>query len=219
MRPGNRSQQFEPLMSAPKAVALGVIAAAAAVAGMVVASFVFAPKKTTLASGTLLQQARAIPEFQLQGLDGQAFTKAQLRDKWTLIFVGFTHCPDVCPNTMGVLKSVAATLEEQKRPLQVVLLSVDPERDQPEQLATYVRYFNPAFTAATGPTAELDRLASALGFAYVKVPGATADSYTIDHSTALILVNPKAELAGFFTPPLKSAALAEDLARLIPAAS
>lgn len=206
-------------MSGPKPAVLAAIAVAAGIAGMVVASFVFAPDPgAQLDSGTLLQVPRPLPDFTLAGLDGRNFTKTDLRKGWSLIFVGFTHCPDVCPNTMGVLKTVAARLEAQQRPLQVMLLSVDPDRDKPEQLATYVRYFNPAFTAATGAPEELDKLAKAMGFAYIKVPGATPESYTIDHSTALILVNPDAEVAGYFTAPLKSEALATDLAKLIPRA-
>lgn len=206
--------------SGPRGATLAAIAVAAAIAGMVVASFVFTPQPSAkLVSGTMLQETRPLPEFTLSGLDGKSFTKADLKDGWSLIFVGFTHCPDVCPNTMGVLKNVAAKLRTEQRPLQVVLLSVDPERDKPEQLASYVRYFNPAFTAATGATEELDKLSRAMGFAYVKVPGATPESYTIDHSTALILVNPKAEVAAYFTAPLKTDALAADLAALIPPAA
>lgn len=210
-------------MSNPlKALSLGLIAAVAAIAGLVVASFVLdpgAPEAGELSAGTLLPQGRALPDFALVGGDGQPFTKAALDGKWSVIFVGFTHCPDICPNTLGLLKTVHRQLAEQQRELQVVLLSVDPERDSPEILARYVSHFDPSFVGATGAVAELDKLGSAMGFVYMKSPGATPDSYTVDHSSALILINPQGQVAGYFTQPLKVDALVTDLASLIPSAS
>ena len=201
-----------------KALTLGVIAAIAAIAGLVVANFVFKPDQPAgvqIASGTLLPSPRPIPEFTLTGDDGQPFTKAQFDGKWSVIFVGFTHCPDICPNTLAKLKAVNARLSAEKKPLQVVFLSVDPERDTPPLIANYVNHFDPAFQGATGPSAELDKLGAAMGFIYMKSPGATSDTYSVDHSSALILVNPQAQVAGYFTQPLKVDPLAADLGALI----
>jgi protein SCO1/2 len=103
--------------------------------------------------------------------------------------------------------------------VQFVFLSVDPERDTPESLERYVHYFNPRFRGITGPNAELDRLQPQLGFVYVKVPGPSPESYTMDHSAALILINPQAQVAGYFTPPLRADALAQDLSTVIGARS
>lgn len=202
-----------------RALSLGVIAALAGIAGLVAASLLLKSRTIELSAGTLLPEPRAIPEFTLDGADGQAFTKARFEGRWSLIFVGFTHCPDVCPNTLGILKSVRRQLDTQKKDLQVVFVSVDPERDDVQTLARYVQYFDPAFLGATGPTAQLDKLGSALGFVYMKAPGKTPETYNIDHSSALILVNPQARLAGYFTPPLKVEALVKDLAGLIPASA
>jgi protein SCO1 len=210
-------------MSNPvKAFSLGLVAALAAVAGLVVASFVFEPETPAgvqIGSGTLLPSPRPIPEFALVGSHGEPFTKARLDGRWSVIFVGFTHCPDICPNTLGLLKTVNAQLTAQNKPLQVVLLSVDPERDTPAVLQRYVSYFDPAFLGATGPGEQLDKLASAMGFVYMKSPGATPETYSMDHSSALILINPQAQVAGYFTPPLRVEALVTDLAKLIPSAS
>lgn len=209
-------------MSRPvRSLTLGLVAASAALAGLLVASFVFKPDtadRVTVTSGTLLPAPRPIPEFQLVGDDGQPFTRAAFENHWTVIFVGFTHCPDICPNTLGQLKTVRAELEKQNRDLRVLLLSVDPERDTPEALARYVDYFDPSFTGATGPVAEIDRLAGAMGFVYMKVPGGSPDTYTIDHSSALILINPQGQVAGYFTQPLRLDALVADLGRLLPEA-
>lgn len=210
-------------MSNPlKALSLGLVAAVAAIAGLVVASYVLdpgAPEAGELSSGTLLPQGRALPDFALVGGDGQPFTKSGLEGKWSVIFVGFTHCPDICPNTLGLLKTAHRQLAEQQRELQVLLLSVDPERDTPDILARYVSHFDPSFVGVTGAVPELDKLGSAMGFVYMKSPGNTPDSYTVDHSSALILINPQAQVAGYFTQPLKLEALVTDLASLIPSAS
>lgn len=197
---------------------MAVIAIAAIVIGIVTAGWVTQPKTVEVKSGVLLKTPRLLPEFQLVSGDGRRFDRERLQGHWSLLFAGFTHCPDVCPNTMTVLKSVSARLQAARTPLQVVFISVDPERDTPEQIRRYAEYFDPTFVAATGPTDELDKLAAGAGLVYAKVPGATADSYTIDHSSALVLVNPQAQIAGYFTPPHDIDTLAADLARMIQSA-
>ncbi|MDP3857380.1 MAG: SCO family protein [Stagnimonas sp.] len=199
----------------PRNILFGLIAAVAAALGLAVGAMLLQPKGIAIASGTLLQTPRPLPDFTLTDQDGQAFTRQQLGGKWTLVFAGFTYCPDVCPATLSLLKAVKARLGPQAGQLQVLLLSVDPGRDTPERLKTYVRFFDPSFLAATAPDAELEKLARAMSFVYAKVPGADADSYTMDHSTALMLINPQAELAGFFTAPLKADTLSADLSALL----
>lgn len=210
-------------MSSPvRPLLIGLVAVAAAVAGLVVASLVFKPDRPAgiqIASGTLLPSPRAIPAFTLTGTDGAPFDKARFEGRWTVVFVGFTHCPDICPNTMGLLKTVHAKLTAERKSLQVVLLSVDPERDTPEILQRYVTYFDPSFLGATGPTEQLDKLGAAMGFVYMKSPGSTPETYNVDHSSALILVNPQGQVAGYFTPPLRVDPLVSDLGKLIPTAS
>jgi protein SCO1/2 len=170
---------------------------------------------TQLGSGTLLPQPRVIGDFNLTGDDGKPFTKASLAGHWNLVFTGYTHCPDVCPTTLATLKSVASKLGPDADKLQIVFLSIDPERDRPEALERYVHYFDPRFRGATAPNTELDRLAPQIGFVYLKVPGTTPENYSMDHSAALILINPQAQVAGYFTPPLSADALAQDLSKLI----
>lgn len=200
-----------------KAVTLGVVAAVAAVGGLLFASLVMKPSgPAVLKAGTLLPEPREIPAFTLADTEGAVFGKDRLMGHWSVLFVGFTNCPDVCPNTMGVLKTVHAELAGKKRPLQVVFLSVDPERDKPENLGKYVHYFNPSFVGVTGEAAELDKVAAAMGFVYAKVP--MPQSYTIEHWSGLILVNPQAQVAGYFNAPVQPGALAADLVNVIPKA-
>lgn len=199
----------------PVQLRFGLIAALATALGLMLGMVMMKPKAVSIESGTLLQPPRELPAFALTGIDHQPFTKAQLQGRWTLVFVGFTTCPDVCPTTLTMMKSVMADLGPLASAVQMMLLSVDPERDTPEKLKSYVQYFDPRFIGATGPTSELDKLGRAMSFVYTKVPGATPETYTMDHSTALMLINPEAQLAGFFTPPFRHDALAADLSALI----
>ncbi len=175
-----------------------------------------APPATVLESGILLPEPRVIASFELTDQDGGDFSNDRLLNRWSLLFVGFTHCPDVCPTTLALLKLLEQRLQTGNRSLNAVFVSVDPQRDTPQRLQSYVRYFSPSLTGVTGAPAELDRLCASLGIAYLKVPGATATDYTMDHSAALVLVNPKGEVAGYFQAPHKIESLAADLARVIP---
>lgn len=198
---------------------LVAVAVLAVLAGLLAAVLLRTPHQAAVASGTLLQSPRALPAFALLDENAQPFTNRNLEGRWTLVFPGFTYCPDVCPTTLGLLKNVESQLGDKAQNLQVLLFSVDPERDTPDVLNRYVRYFSPRFKGATTAEPALKTLAQALGIAYVKVPaGSSVDgaaSYTMDHSAALVLINPRGEVAGYFTPPLQVDALVRDLGRLL----
>lgn len=149
----------------------------------------------------LLQTPRKFSEFEFTDHKGQPFGMEQLKDKWSLIFFGFTHCPDICPTTMASAAKMYAGLEDdEKDQLQVILISLDPERDTTEKLAEYVPYFNPDFIGATGNKYVLLKLATELNVAFSKVELEGGD-YTIDHSGNMILVNPYGHYYGFLKPP------------------
>ncbi|HUG98481.1 MAG TPA: SCO family protein [Gammaproteobacteria bacterium] len=167
-----------------------------------------------LEHGIALDEPRPLPEFELLDQRARPFTRAELDGRWTLLFAGFTHCPDICPTTLATLAELEARLQEAGRDLRVVFLSLDPDRDDPATLAEYVGHFSPRFVGATGETAEIDRLVAALGLAYIVVPYGE-DSYTVDHSAALVLIDPRARTAGYFKPPLRAEALAADLAPVV----
>lgn len=198
-------------VSRPQALAAAVAAVLALAAGMWTAQRLQAPP-VALESGTLLASPRPVAPFALTDHAGQPFGDAALRGRWTLVFAGFTHCPDVCPTTLALLKAVAQKLGP-GAPARV-FLSVDPERDTPDKLASYVAYFGPGVTGVTGPKPALDAFCASLGIAYVKIPGATAGDYTVDHTAALVLLDPQGRVAGYFTPPLRVDTLAADLARV-----
>ena len=186
-------------------------AVAAAVLGLAAASFLLRPPTVEIKSGTLLQQPRQLPEFSLLRDNGQPFKLASLQGHWTLFFPGFTTCPDVCPTTLAFLKTLTAKLVTEGQKLDIVFISVDPDRDTPERLASYVHFFNPDFVGVTAQEPELARFAQLMGIAYSKVPGTNPQNYTMDHTAALILVNPQAQITAYFTPPHKLDVMEADL--------
>jgi protein SCO1/2 len=161
-----------------------------------------------LTSGTWLPQPRPVPEVSLTDQAGQPFTPQSLKGHPTLVFFGFTHCPDVCPTTLARLAQIVKVANVPG--LKVLLVSVDPERDTPEQLERYVHAFNPEFGAVTGKPGEIQRLAREFGVAIVKVDMGGGD-YTVDHSAVVFLTNAQGQRVALFTPPFETAAVAADL--------
>lgn len=193
----------------------GLLASFAVLSGIIFGAILLKPSAIEIRSGTLLGNARPIIDFALADSDGKPFTNAELKGHWTVIFPGFTFCPDVCPTTLTTLKAVQEQLGDAAAQVQVVMLSVDPERDTAETLGRYVHAFSPAFLGVTGSTKALDALGESIGYVYTKVPGATPETYTVDHSASMILIGPDARLRGYFTPPYKVEALVADLRTLI----
>ena len=153
----------------------------------------------------LMDPPRSLGDFALTDHRGDPFTPAALRGRWSLLFFGFTHCPDVCPTTMAFLDRFVAALEgTEAEDTQVVMISVDPARDTVAQLATYVPFFNPEFTGVTGEFLDLFRLATNLNTPFRKVPG-QGENYQVDHSANVVLINPRGDYHGFFKAPLELA--------------
>lgn len=170
--------------------------------------------------GTLLDTPRPVKAFSLTGTDGASFTQASLKDQWTMIFFGFTRCGFVCPTTMAELGKMYRLLEEKHvTPLpRVVMISIDPARDDLAGLRKYVKAFNPDFYGARGSEKMTKAMTTALGIAYAKVaanPNSPAPSDDIEHTGALMLFNPAGKLAAFFTSPHQAKALSEDYDWLI----
>ncbi len=168
-----------------------------------------------LESLLVLPEPRTLAAFDLVDENGQAFTLERLRGHWSLLFFGFTHCPDICPSALYDLAQVyqsATTANPAGSPLQVVFVSVDPERDTPERLAEYVRYFDPDFHGATGSPAQLNALAMQIGVAFRVEPHEPgASGYSVDHSASILLTDPNGRLYGVFAAPHTTEAMARDL--------
>jgi protein SCO1/2 len=143
-------------------------------------------------------EPRLISAFSMTDHLGRRATLSNLKGRWSLLFFGFTTCPDVCPTTLSVLNEAISPLED---PPAVVMVSVDPDRDTPEQLARYVPAFNSNFIGYTGTFGETVKLAQQLNIAFGKVPGDVPGSYLVDHSASLVLIDPNGRYAGFIKAP------------------
>ena len=199
-------------------VLVAAIAIVAAIAGVYVGRQVSQPDVPALESGTLLPRPRTLTEFNLLDTRGAATSPRELRGHPTLVFFGFTHCPDVCPTTLALLANVqkqAALQDKRMAGLEVAFISVDPERDSPEQVGSYIASFGGEFIGLTGSTPEIVNAAKSFGVAFARVELA-GGNYTMDHSATVFALDSDARIVAVFTPPLNSAALTRDVARLAP---
>ena len=157
----------------------------------------------TRANGLFLFDTPRDPgEFSLIDHHGSPFTREDLIDQWTLIFFGFTHCPDICPTTMVELAELKAQLMgTEASDAHVVMLSVDPARDTPERLAQYVPYFHADFVGVTGDFTDILSFAQRLNAPFRKVSEPDG-AYQMEHSANVMLMNPRGDYHGFFRAPL-----------------
>lgn len=151
---------------------------------------------------TRLSQPAPLPQFSMLDQNGSEFNKESFRGHWSLVFFGFTHCPDICPATLQqlvVARSRILTAGEYDFP-NIVLISVDPERDTPEVMANYVSHFGDGIIGVTGQLDELRKLTSALGIYFEKSVDESGN-YSVDHSAVVIVVNRSAEFHALFSAP------------------
>lgn len=172
-----------------------------------------------LVTGTYVAPNRAMAQFSLIDQHGKAFGSANLLGHWTIMFFGYTHCPDFCPTTLTVLAALEKRLRADGaavRP-EVVFMSVDAKRDTPAQLASYVPYFDPEFIGITGvDQPAVEAVAAKLGVGVLLTTQADG-SYSVDHSAEIFVVNPQGKLTAILTGPLNVAALEADLRRIVAA--
>ncbi|WP_394202627.1 SCO family protein [Shewanella waksmanii] len=165
-----------------------IIAVAVMAAGSLTAMRFQQPKELQLQTSYVLPQARPVAPFKLQDQYGNSFTEHQLLGKWSLVFIGYTSCPDVCPTTMGKLSAAYPKLKQQMD-IQVIFLSADPARDSQARLLDYMNFFNPEFIAITGEHKQLLPLSRDLGFVYAMV--GDGEDYQVDHSASMTLISPQ----------------------------
>jgi protein SCO1/2 len=195
------------------------VAAIALIAGFALSWYAHVNRAIELESGVWFgEQARAVPEFELIDHNRGKLTRASLEGQWSLMFFGYTHCPDICPISLQTLADMMRAIDDADvaGALQVYFISVDPARDQPQVLADYVTYFNPSFIGATAPLEQLTPLTSSLGIAHaLRNQKEGSEQYDVDHSAAIVLINPRAEYAGLFGAPQDAAKMARDMTRII----
>jgi len=163
----------------------------------------------------VLPEPRVIADFALTDQSGEPFSLDDFRGHWSLLFFGFTSCPDVCPNTLYQLTQAKTLMQKQANSGQVpriYLVSVDPERDTPDKLAEYLHYFDPAITGLTGPDEQIKALAVQLGIAYFIEPHDDGNlQYNVDHSASLLLLDPAGQLFGVLPAPHEANRIANDV--------
>lgn len=170
---------------------------------------------TTMQTVRLFPQVREIPDFALQSADGKLINKTTLNKHWTVVFLGFTHCPDICPTTLAELskaQKIWETLPSETRP-RVLFVSVDPERDTPKAIAEYAAFFHKDTLTATAQEPALTEFVQSLALVYAKMPLENGD-YTMDHSATIVVLNPQGNEVGIIRPPFMPQKIAADLIAL-----
>lgn len=154
-------------------------------------------------------------EFALHGAGGQPRSLGDFSGKAVVVFFGFTHCPDVCPTTMVKLAQVMKALGPDADRVQVLMVTLDPERDSADLMAQYARGFDPRFDGLSGSPAEIAAAAKEFRVVYQKQPGTTPDSYGIDHTTGTYVFDPKGRLRLFVSGQQDAASIEHDLRLLL----
>lgn len=194
-----------------------IIAAIAIGAGIWAArALLVPPAPVETASATRFPVPRALQPFALVDHTGARFDNQSLTGHWTFLFFGYTHCPDVCPTTLSVLNGVAQRLADADAAVQFAFVSVDPARDTPEQLARFVKYFNGEFIGVTGEPAAIEQLTRQLGVLFMQVGNGTdPDSYLVDHTASVFLIDPHGRYHAVFTPPLDAGVISADVRTML----
>lgn len=164
------------------------------------------------AAGFLLPEPLGLQEFILVDQQGRPFTRGNLRNQWTLLMFGYTHCPDVCPATLTQLRATVQTVAERDPGLKlaVVFVTLDPERDPPAQLKKYLASVDAGFVGVGGSPADVAAFAGQFRVRYEKA-GQSGDSYLIDHTSSVALINPDGDLQALFSAPLRPSSVARDV--------
>lgn len=173
------------------------------------------PPEGSQLSATVINDDKPLPAFSLARA-GSPLTNNDLLGHWSLLFFGYTHCPDVCLTSLAALKDMRSRLQAAGVALpQVIFVSVDAARDTPKRLAEFVTFFDPSFIGATGNDAALAPLVKNLGVFYQRKEGKKKGSYTVNHTSSVFLVDPKGRLKAIFSWPHDPQVMAKDYPKII----
>ncbi len=168
----------------------------------------------------LLSNAMAKPptlggDFELTSHTGESFHLSDIEGKVGVIFFGFTHCPDVCPNTLLEIQRLIVALEDQSDQMQVLFISVDPKRDTPEKLNSYVAYFNKDIIGLTGTEEDIAKVLKQFN-ASVKFSGDTnSDIYNVEHTANMFLIDKQGDIGSIILPRTPFAVFEQQVRKLI----
>jgi len=207
----NQTQQSKRIWLTVICVAILTCLVLAAFLNNILSPRIMSVDELRINGAVVFDKPRIIKEFTLVDHNGKSFDLSRLTGHWTLIYFGFSHCPDICPTTLADLNRMLGHLNtEVLEKTEVVMVTVDPARDTIDILRQYVPFFNETFIGVTGEPVAIRSLADNLNVAFNKVALNGKDiqtDYTVDHTGHLILINPKAHYHGFFKPPFEPAKL------------
>lgn len=206
MDPGSRRRVILPI-----GIGLVALAMVALAVVWVVRAF---PQLYTF-HGAQFDPPRPIADFTLINQDGQSVRLSDYRGRLVLLFFGYTHCPDVCPTTLARLNQVMRALGDEAKAVQVLFVSVDPERDTPAVLKQFLSHFNPAFTGLTGQAEEVRAVTQAFGVYVQKEEVGSAAGYLVTHTARIYAIDPDGRLVLTFHPEMETQDVIADLKYLL----
>ncbi len=165
-------------------------------------------------AGAVLESPEPLPDFTLMSADGPV-SLSDFRGQYVFLYFGYMFCPDFCPTTMAKLAEVHRELGDDAERMQVVMISVDPERDTPDALAKYAAAFNPTFVGITGAKEEIDLVGEPFGLFYERHEGSAATGYLVDHSTRTYLIGPDGRALVAYPHDASAEAIMADLRWLL----
>jgi protein SCO1/2 len=187
--------------------------------GFIISWMVFDSKPVKLeATQWFGDQAKILPDFKLIDHNNQVLGKEERVGRWSIMYFGYTHCPDVCPIDLNILGEMLNAIDDSdtRRLIRVIFVSVDPERDTPAVLKSYLQNFHPEIIGASAPAAELNILTHAIGIPHSHNKNHEHQAvYDVSHSSVMILLNPEGKYAGVFSAPQDSTLMARDLGKII----
>ncbi|NIR28642.1 MAG: SCO family protein [Gammaproteobacteria bacterium] len=185
-------------------------ALAATALGLALGAAVAPDRLPELPGARVLPDPRPLGRFELVDHAGESLTPERLRGRWTFVFLGYSHCPDVCPTTLGTLNALDERLQSSSAApdTHYLFVSVDPRRDTPARLREYVTYFNEGFLGATGTPQALAGFARDLGLAFEVPKRPETDDYPVSHSAYVALIGPEGRLQAYFSPPHEAGTMA-----------
>ncbi len=167
-----------------------------------------------LESATLFpDDFKQLPAFSLPYGESKMLSEADFKGKWSVLFFGFTHCPDICPNTLNEMNGVVSQLTQDQLAIpQVVFITVDPVRDTVEKMAKYVGHFNEAFIGLSGDLTDITKLTTELGIVASYTADANGgDGYSVDHTASMLVIDPELKVRAKLNPPHKIETITKDL--------
>lgn len=150
----------------------------------------------------LMEPARSLGSFNLIDTDHNEFLVKNFEGKWNILFFGFTFCPDICPITMSMLANIEKEMDlEELDKIRIYMVTVDPDRDKPDQLKTYLKNFSDNFTGLTGALDQIYNFATKVNAPFTPISKSSDPYYTVDHTGSIIVIDPNGNYAGFFRAP------------------